>query len=147
MKVCIDCKFEKSYDEFHKHRDSHQSRCKDCGNRRNREWYQNNKQRTAVRVRRNNEKYVQAGRDWVCKYLDEHPCVDCGESNIIVLQFDHIKGTKVAHVSTMLTKLVKLDKVQEEIDKCEVVCANCHFKRTAARARTYRWKHINGGEA
>lgn len=64
-------------------------------------------------------------------YLDEHPCVDCGESDPIVLDFDHIRGTKTASVSYLLGSSMSWDRVQKEIDKCVVRCANCHRKKTA----------------
>lgn len=142
MKTCIGCKQELEYKEFNRHRTrGYQSRCRQCDNEKNREWYQNNKQRTITRVKHNNKKYAKAGQEWICKYLETHPCVDCGESDIIVLQFDHIADDKAACVSEMIR--ARSIKVQQEIEKCEVVCANCHSRRTAARGRYYRWRYVN----
>ena len=58
-------------------------------------------------------------------------CVDCGNSDIRVLEFDHISNDKFKNVSALRTG--SLEKIKEEIAKCEVVCANCHKIRTYGR--------------
>jgi hypothetical protein len=67
------------------------------------------------------------------EYLLEHPCVDCGESDILVLKFDHLRDKK-KDVTRLVHDSVSWATVMKEIDKCEVVCANCHIRRTSARA-------------
>lgn len=60
------------------------------------------------------------------------PCMDCDVSYpYYVMQFDHVRGTKVAMVSRMVSQPSKhnLTALVEEIHKCEVVCANCHALR------------------
>lgn len=47
------------------------------------------------------------------------------------MHFDHVSGDKFANVSRM--KGYREDRVLTEMDKCEVVCANCHADRTAQR--------------
>jgi hypothetical protein len=55
------------------------------------------------------------------------PCVDCGENNIRVLDFDHIdREQKSIPVSRCLT----LDDLYEEGGKCEMRCVMCHIRRT-----------------
>jgi hypothetical protein len=56
--------------------------------------------------------------------------VDCGETDIIVLQFDHVRGKKTNAVSKLVSMGYGLDTIKEEINKCEVRCANCHTRRT-----------------
>jgi hypothetical protein len=61
------------------------------------------------------------------------PCTDCGiQYNPWVMQFDHISGVKFRDVSQMIA-CSGLEKIKEEIAKCEVVCANCHANRTHNR--------------
>lgn len=74
----------------------------------------------------------------VVKYLKDHPCVDCGEDDVIVLEFDHVRGEKVNHVSTMIHSTRSIEQIFDEIAKCEVVCANCHKRRTAMRGNWLR---------
>lgn len=59
-------------------------------------------------------------------------CVDCGETNPIVLDFDHLKDKKY-NVSRMIHDGFSWKAIRKEIDKCEVVCANCHRIRTHSR--------------
>jgi len=74
---------------------------------------------------------MAAVRKFVGDYLREHPCVDCGETDLVVLQFDHCRGTKTMNVSTMIKRRFRLAAIKDEIAKCDVRCANCHARRTA----------------
>ena len=59
-------------------------------------------------------------------------CVDCGENNHIVLDSDHIKDKKY-NISRMVHDGFSWKAILKEIQKCEVVCANCHRIRTYSR--------------
>lgn len=64
-------------------------------------------------------------------YLVEHPCVDCGEADLRVLEFDHRDGArKTAEVTKLAADGVTWTAVLREIEKCDVRCANCHRART-----------------
>jgi hypothetical protein len=67
-------------------------------------------------------------------YLELHPCVDCGCSDLCVLEFDHV-GEKAGTVLAMARNGVSLERLIREIEACEVRCANCHRRKTAARRR------------
>lgn len=71
----------------------------------------------------------------VLTFLKTHPCVDCGESDPVVLTFDHVRGTKKANVSEMLAGKCSWSTIESEIAKCEVRCANCHMRRTAQQLK------------
>lgn len=64
-------------------------------------------------------------------YLREHPCVDCGETDPVVLEFDHLRDKKFAISKGLQDR--NWQDVLDEIAKCDVVCANCHRRRTAKR--------------
>jgi len=68
-------------------------------------------------------------RIWI--YKMNNPCKDCGEEDPVVLEFDHIKGNKLANISKMLDRF-PWKEIIRELKKCDVVCANCHRRRTAA---------------
>jgi predicted transcriptional regulator len=72
------------------------------------------------------QKIKQRNRAIVTEYLNTHPCVDCGITDIRVLQFDHVRGTKIDSVSVGVKDSWSVIKLQAEIEKCEVRCANCH---------------------
>lgn len=59
-------------------------------------------------------------------------CVDCGEQNHIVLDFDHLRDKKY-NISRMIHDGFSWKAIMREINKCEVVCANCHRIRTYQR--------------
>ena len=59
-------------------------------------------------------------------------CVDCGEDNHIVLDFDHLRDKKY-NISRMIHDGFSWAAIKKEIAKCEVVCANCHRVRTHDR--------------
>lgn len=62
------------------------------------------------------------------------PCMDCGNSfPPYVMDFDHVEGEKKGCVSKLAHARMSLEKLQQEIDKCEVVCSNCHRIRTHNR--------------
>ena len=60
-------------------------------------------------------------------------CVDCGELDTCVLEFDHV-GAKTASVMKLARQEVGLARLGAEIEQCEVRCVNCHRRRTRAQA-------------
>lgn len=77
------------------------------------------------RYKRNSREKKQAV---VLEYLSTHPCVDCGIQNPIVLDFDHInQADKTAGIADLICMhQIGLEKIKEEMEKCEIRCANCH---------------------
>lgn len=73
--------------------------------------------------------YRQKVRDWVTEYKEDRPCTDCGGFfKGCQMQFDHLHSKKL---NVSLAASVK--QAQDEIAKCELVCANCHSLRTYNR--------------
>jgi len=65
------------------------------------------------------------------KEAKSQPCADCGVSYpTYVMDFDHVRGIKDCNISAMIQRAVSVEVVQQEMDKCEVVCSNCHRERT-----------------
>lgn len=128
MRKCTKCKVEKTEDEFRKGKrvnwcrscfqEYEKAKWKACPERR-----RTNKEKSKERRRRN--------RDYVLNYLSTHPCVSCGNPDFRVLEFDHIdRSIKTNNVSDLSRTACGLHKIQEEIDKCQVLCANCHRIKT-----------------
>jgi hypothetical protein len=75
-------------------------------------------------------------KELVLAYKVTHPCVDCGESDPIVLDFDHVRGKKAFDVSFGAHRAYSWEHILKEIAKCEIRCANCHRRITHARRIT-----------
>jgi hypothetical protein len=88
-------------------------------------------------IQRNSRVLLARRRKWVqrlCEYLLAHPCVDCGEADPIVLEFDHVdRATKLQTVGFLAGRGYPWTTVEVELTKCDVRCANCHRRRTAAQ--------------
>jgi hypothetical protein len=82
-------------------------------------------------------------KEYAYNYLMSHPCVDCGESDPVVLEFDHVKGKKTNDVSVLIARGKPLDVIKNEVEKCEVRCGNCHRRKTA-RQRGWQVKRSQG---
>jgi 5-methylcytosine-specific restriction endonuclease McrA len=91
-------------------------------------YYQRNKQKRQAQAKA----HRQALRDSIRQYKATHPCTDCGGFfHPAAMQFDHL-GDKCENIADMV-RLGKARKVWAEIEKCELVCANCHAVRTEDR--------------
>jgi hypothetical protein len=93
--------------------------------------YRDNKVRHMRNVRRTSRARLARYRRYLASQLVAG-CVDCGNCDIRVLEFDHVRGIKVANVTRMVLD-ASLDKVMAEVEKCEVRCRNCHAIATWKR--------------
>ncbi len=112
-----------------------QSWCRDCHNAQKRVHYSEHRASEIARRRRRQLTTVAANAPRLLQFLEQHPCVDCGESDAVVLDFDHLRD-KRNNVTTMLWSGLRWSAIESEIAKCQVRCANCHRRRTA-RQRGY----------
>ncbi|HVV38681.1 MAG TPA: hypothetical protein VHC63_18885 [Acidimicrobiales bacterium] len=134
MKRCSRCGEEKPLTEFSwkdKEKGWRKSHCKACVRMKSRAHYASNKTSYAARIRRYKRRKRADRLDFLVRYLETHPCVDCGETDPLVLEFDHLRDKRFNIGGEFLWRT--WDEVLTELDKCEVRCANCHRRRTAAR--------------
>jgi len=144
MYRCSLCKKEKPGEQFHrskrtlsnKKRDGFSYYCRDCTKIASRKNYIRDKQSYIERSNRARQKRKLRNYEFIKKYFSSHPCVDCGETDPIVLDFDHLRD-KQHTLSDLIRGGSPIEKIKSEIEKCEVVCANCHRKRTAKRGSWY----------
>lgn len=116
--------------------------CKQCRSNYNRlrylELYDKERKKYCKRVAQRTLNRTKENCAYVNQILSAKACVDCGESDPVVLEFDHIDPeTKRDAISRMARKCYTLESIKEEIAKCEVRCSNCHRKRTA---KQFGWK-------
>jgi hypothetical protein len=90
--------------------------------------------------------YRNRKRELLWNYLITHVCVDCAESDPVVLEFDHLPGfVKIREVAMMVSSGTwSWATIEAEIAKCEVVCANCHKRRTSKRGNHFKEAFKNG---
>lgn len=85
-------------------------------------------------------KYRERLRERLFEYLTWKRCIDCGESDPLVLEFAHVRGEKENAVIEILTRTTKWEKVVAEIKKCKIRCANCHRRRTMKKRNFHRFR-------
>lgn len=88
-------------------------------------WYARNKTKHQAYVRRNKLERSK----WFREYKATLFCTQCGENHPACLDFHHDDPSQKKYsISQMIWNSVSKQKIQEEIDKCTVLCANCHRK-------------------
>lgn len=110
--------------------------CRPCRAAYKQEHYAKNKRRYIQAANRRNYRLRVERTEWLVEYFRSHPCVDCGEGDPVVLDFDHLRD-KSFNIGRALNYR-KWSAIVEEIAKCEVVCSNCHRRRTARRRNSMR---------
>ena len=115
-------------------------RCRTCNIEHSKKWYslKENKVTHIARVAKNKIKRGEEIKTSIIEYLSSHPCVDCEENDIIVLEFDHVRGKKLYNISDMVARDFSWKSIQKEIEKCDIRCANCHKRRTAQMFSYYK---------
>lgn len=96
----------------------------------NRQSYERRSEKRRQEIEENRKAQRDAIREYIWDYLSTHPCVDCGESDPRVLEFDHVRGRKKSNIGNLATQGYSIESVRREIAKCEVRCANCHRRKT-----------------
>lgn len=105
-----------------------------------REHYEKNRDAYIQRAKDHRSVMHGRSREFIYEYLLAHPCVDCGEADPVCLEFDHLRD-KEHNISDMMRRGYGVDAIRDEIEKCEVVCANCHRRRTNHQFNWWRSNH------
>lgn len=134
IKTCAKCKDVKSTSEFSpNNRDKPFGRlssyCKTC--RRDHQRYKS-KDLQKEEKKQYNKNRREEKRLFLLNYKTGKFCSDCQRSfPSECLDFDHVRSPKIVPVSKMVgMSTYSIKDMLDEIDKCELVCANCHRTRT-----------------
>lgn len=96
--------------------------------------YEANLEEYKAKAVESNRKIRKRNRDYIKEIKESSPCMDCGKKYpFYVMHFDHIYD-KNGSVSDLSRASASIERIQKEIDNCELVCANCHAERTYSRA-------------
>ena len=139
-RICKKCGVRKPFSEFHKMRSGYKTKCRDCCSEIASNYWGQNKEKLRAQADERIRIRSEPNRIFISTFLKGNACVDCGESNWLVLEFDHVRGEKRGNVSELM--LHDLDVVVEEVEKCEVVCSNCHKLRTMQRKKSWRLDYV-----
>ena len=144
MIECTKCKKIRTLEDFNfknRSRDLRHSQCKECTRQSVKKHYSENRQYYLDKTEKRNTASRLQISSYIRDYLSKNPCIDCVESDITVLEFDHKKNSgKLGAVSTLIRARCSLEKIKEEIEKCEIRCANCHRRKTA---KDFHWSKNN----
>lgn len=99
-------------------------------------WYPKNKKKHISYVRRNKSRVIE----FIEQYKRARSCVDCGfpgKEFPYVLDFDHIEtdSAKMFNIGSWSRAVLSVRAIELEIKKCQLVCANCHRKRTFSKTK------------
>jgi hypothetical protein len=140
-KKCSICKIPKDIKEFNKNKarkDGLSTMCKICNRENSKKYYQTKGTSHKQYVVSKNKERKKDVKLYLLHIFLHSSCKDCGTKDHRVFEFDHVRGVKSYDVSVMASRGISLEKVKEEISKCDIVCANCHRIRTYSRMHTYR---------
>ncbi|OGM15427.1 hypothetical protein A2V56_02840 [Candidatus Woesebacteria bacterium RBG_19FT_COMBO_42_9] len=136
MKRCSKCEMQKVYRDFYRRKRGERAgqyyeKCKDCMKARGRNYYHLNRNRQLHLALIRRRKYLSKAKEYIAR-LKDRPCQDCGKRYpSFVMDFDHRLGEKkFLDVTRMVLGGWALEKIKIEIQKCDIVCANCHRIRT-----------------
>lgn len=126
-KYCTTCETDVNVDEFRKNKakkDGLQEKCIPCDKAYAKEYYERNKKHCIDRSMRNQAIF----REKYQAYKDDLVCTICGEDENICLDFHHLESDEKEHNISELVKKGSWNLLMEEVNKCIVVCSNCHRK-------------------
>ena len=99
----------------------------------NREYYQRNRVHLLEKQRQKNRQFAESRRRWLVEYKKTLSCVRCNENHPATLTFHHRESSeKSFEIGNAIGLGVSLKRLVAEIEKCEVLCANCHAKEHLA---------------
>lgn len=137
IKECRLCDIPQPLSNFRRSRNKSgvTSYCKPCEDQYKLEWHL--KRRVQI-------------KEWIYNHLKSNPCVDCGDRDVLSLDFDHVRGAQkrynIAHAFMLTGMTVK--KLETEVAKCDVRCGKCHRIRTHMASKSWKYRMaIEKGDA
>jgi hypothetical protein len=140
--VCNKCKVDKSETDFHwwnKDKGYRQTFCKECKKEVNLQ--------TRIKMGKDGKnkkemKYKNEKRQKYYNFLANKSCVKCGINDIRVLEFDHRDRSTKKHTVSQMLKNHSWENILIEIEKCDILCSNCHKIKTSIQLNWTRNKFI-----
>ena len=126
-KVCVRCGVERPISEFYRskrNKSGYYPYCKSCNSALNKKWRKSHKKLCGVYSKRNTDKRTKIWKE----YKRGLKCIKCGESHSACLDFHHRNPDEKQFDIGGAFWEKSIERVINEITKCDVLCANCHRK-------------------
>lgn len=155
QKHCSRCDRDKLLDEFYNNKrysDGKDNWCAECRKSYGKDYRQTNPDKVTqwqeTRAQswspEDDRKYrvlrIAEIRAWLDEMREATPCADCGQKfPAVCMDFDHVRGVKSHTIAKMVGDGYTKAAILEELEKCELVCSNCHRIRTHCAGRPRPW--------
>lgn len=142
MQICVKCANKKEDTHFHFRSDNKSKRrtvCIECCRSYSKNHYRQHKALYIKRAKAFNKKQNNENRFKMLDFLKGKQCVDCGNDDIRVLEFDHRDNVdKKGNIGDLMRGRYCWNSILIEIAKCDIRCANCHRIRTMSQFDNYK---------
>lgn len=136
LKVCSKCKERKELKNFSKNKtkqDNLQASCKACHSVYLKNHYLKNKNYYKEKAKISNVLYKEQIQSYVRNLKENNPCSDCRKYfPYYVMDFDHLRDKKFS-IAFACARVFSIKRIKQELNKCQLVCSNCHRKRSFRR--------------
>lgn len=142
QKHCGRCQVDKALELFNDNKwkkDGKQTVCRDCEKQRFKAYYASNieiRKKAYEKSKISKAKRIYENYKFIFEYCKTHFCIDCNESEFVLLEFDHIKDKKMCIAKA--AQRSTLEELKAEIEKCVVRCVSCHRRKTAKQLNWYK---------
>ena len=138
---CATWKPEEAFNFKFKKKGIRQTYCRECHNAYLKGHYNDTKDYYKKKARVHTKRYQNKARKLIYEFKLGNPCAICGESDPRVLEINHVEPSTKNHNLAEMVKSGHSEKsILDEISKCEVLCANCHRRKTAKDFEYYSSK-------
>lgn len=127
-KICTKCKRELPIENFrwkNKTEGRRHSQCKECQSKQEKEHYRNLSSDRQIKVQTRQRNLLIRNTEYL-NSIKSNGCQKCGDKRLYVLDFHHIDPTQKDNTINHMRKSSSLENLISEVDKCIVLCANCH---------------------
>lgn len=145
MRVCTKCGIAKEETDFYVKDKSgrRHAQCKACYKVHRTTYYKAHYAKYGdhyrERARKRHHELRQAFRKFMLDYMADKSCVICGETDMRVLEFDHIDPSQKSFgISQGIRYGFRLEQIMLELKKCRILCSNCHKRHTAQQFGWYK---------
>lgn len=150
-KRCSKCRILKSLDDFYPRYKKNPSlgrasSCAECCRKKKHSDYRKDIQKSRANSIEDSKIRRDRNNLFILEHKKKNPCCECGETDPLVLDFDHKDpSTKRFNISDAVPRKYGLPIIQTEINKCVVLCANCHRRKTAKQFEFFSYKVLHEG--